>query len=324
MKDYYKILGVDKRADKNQIKKAYRKLSKQYHPDVNPNGADKFKDISEAYETLSNDEKRNQYDNPNQYGNMGGHPFSDFMSQFMGRRQDKQRRTPERVIKVTVTPIESYLGGNKQITYQTKHSCDSCNGGGGKRKQCGNCRGTGKITRNVGSSFFQQIIQTDCKSCNGKGNIITEPCFICHGSGDTIKFENLNINIPTSVSSGTNLRIKGKGDYNINTGQGDLIIQIEVIKKDNFEKINNDLVFYETLRPIDLLSNKDIEVPHPDGTLKIKVPENSETDKPLRLKGKGYQYRGGRGDLYIKVNVKNTKPTTEELKDIFQKLEQRD
>ena len=322
MKDYYNILGVDKKANKDEIKKAYRKLSKQYHPDVNPNGADKFKDISEAYDTLSNDEKRSQYDNPNPYGNMGGNPFSDFMNQFMGRRQTRQRKTPERVIKVNISPIESYLGGSKQITYQTKHSCNSCNGGGGKRRQCTTCNGTGKITRNVGSSFFQQIVHTSCSTCNGRGNIIIEPCMVCHGSGDNIKFENLNINIPTSVGSGTNLRVKGKGDFNINTGQGDLIVQIDVIKKDNFEKINNDLVFYETLGPIDLLMDNDIEIPHPDGPIKIKVPENSETDKPLRLKGKGYTHRGGKGDLYIKVNIKNTKPTMEELKNIFEKLEQ--
>ena len=187
MKDYYKILGVDKKSTKDEIKKAYRSLSKKYHPDVNPDGDEKFKEIAEAYEVLSDDTKRHQYDNPNPFGNMnmggGFNPFEDFINNFNRGNQQQMRRGPDKKIKIQLSPIESYFGINKPITYQTNHSCQSCAGSGGKKTQCEDCKGTGNIRRKVGTGFFTQVIDTPCIKCNGTGDIMIDACFNCGGTG---------------------------------------------------------------------------------------------------------------------------------------------
>lgn len=317
MKDYYKILNVDKNASKEDIRKSYRKLSKKFHPDVNPNGEDKFKEISEAYETLIDDEKRRNYDNPNPFGNMGGgNPFNDFMNQFTNR--GKPMRTPERIIKVNITPIESYKGVNKNITYQTKHTCKKCDGDGGTKTTCNTCKGSGFITRKVGSSFFSQVIRTNCNSCGGNGYTISNPCVECHGRGDTIKSESITIDIPKNISTGNSLRVRGKGDSNKMTGYGDLIIDINVIKKDNFEKIGNDLIYNMSINSFDYIFKDEIILPHPDGDLSVKLPENTETDKPLRIKSKGYRNNNIIGNFYVKINVVKSETDKEKLKKLME------
>jgi molecular chaperone DnaJ len=321
MKDYYKILGVNKNASKEEIRKSYRKLSKKYHPDVNPSGEDKFKEISEAYETLIDDNKRNQYDNPNPFGNMGGghHPFSDFMNQFTNRRQP--RKTPEKIIRVNISPIESYTGIRKEINYQTKHTCKKCNGEGGDRNSCGTCNGSGFIDRKVGSSFFSQVIRTNCDVCAGTGYRIINPCVECHGSGSTMKRETITVDIPKNVSSGNTLRVRGKGDSRSETGYGDLIIEIDVPKTNNFEKIGEDLVYHLNINSFDFMFSSEIMIPHPDGNLKISIPEKTETEKPLRLRTKGYRVNNRVGDLYVKLNIIKNTPSESEIKDILLKLE---
>ena len=315
MKDYYKILGVNKKSTKDEIKKAYRSLSKKFHPDVNPEGGEKFKEIAEAYEVLSDDKKRQQYDNPNPFGNMGGgfNPFEDFINNFNRGGRQQKRKGPDRKVKIQISPIESYFGINKPITYQTNNTCNSCAGSGGKKNVCQDCQGSGNIRRKVGTGFFTQVIDTPCMKCNGTGDIMIDACFNCGGSGVKQKIEQIGVDIPKNINNGDFLRVQGKGDFSPKSGFGDLIIQIEVPPKDGFEKINNDLVYTKKVTMFDLIMGNEITLPHPDGDLKINLPPNTESVKPLRLRGKGYKVNGGSGDFYLKLNIVN-EPLTDERK----------
>ena len=322
MKDYYKILGVNKKSTKDEIKKSYRKLSKKYHPDVNPNGGDKFKEIVEAYETLTDDDKKAKYDNPNLFNNQrsnGFDPFSNFMNQFRSQNQ-KNRRRPVKKINIQINPIESFKGVSKAITYQTNNTCGTCAGSGGKKNVCQTCKGSGNIRRKMGSGFVNHIIDTPCSSCNGVGSIMIDPCFNCQGKGIKQKIENITVDIPPNVNTGEYLRVKGKGDFTPNLGFGDLILQIEVINSDNFEKINHDLVYTKSVKLYDLIIENEISLPHPDGEVLISIPKNTETGKPLRLKGKGYKTNGGVGDFYVKMSVVNEIMDAEMKNNIIEKL----
>ena len=317
MKDYYKILGVGKKSTKDDIKKAYRSLSKKYHPDVNPEGGERFKEIAEAYDVLSDDKKRSQYDNPNPFGN-GGNPFEDF---FNRANQKRQRPKPkDKVIKIKVTPLESYFGINKPVTFQNNTTCNSCAGGGGKKNLCQTCQGTGNIRQKIGSSFFTQIIDTPCIQCNGTGYMMIDPCFNCGGSGTKQKIEQIGVDIPKNINNGDHLRVRGKGDYTPNLGVGDLILQIEVTNDDGFEKINNDLVYTKKVSISDLILKKPINLPHPDGQLTFNLPPNTEMIKPLRMKGKGYKGNGFVGDFYIKINVINQEIDDDVKQEIIESL----
>lgn len=320
MKDYYKILGVDKKSTKDQIKKAYRSLSKKYHPDVNPDGAEKFKEIAEAYETLSDEKKREQYDNPNPFGNGNFNPFESFMSGFGNRQQRRQRKGPDKKLKLNITPYESFHGVNKPITYQTNTQCGTCDGKGGDKTVCNVCNGVGNVRRKMGTGFFTQVIDVPCSQCNGMGYNIQNACFNCGGSGLKQKIEQINIEIPKNVNNGDFLKIAGKGEYSPQYGYGDLILHIEVTPSDGFEKINNDLVYTKKLSLFDLIIEKEITIPHPNGDLKINIPKGLELIKPLRLKGKGYITQNGNGDYYIKINVVTNEMTEDMKKEIVEKF----
>lgn len=325
MKDYYKILGVDKKSTKSDIKKAYRTLSKKYHPDVNPEGAEKFKEISEAYEVLGDDKKRNEYDNPNPFGggNGGFNPFSDMFRGFGGfSGEHRTRRNQDTVINLEITPFESYLGGNKEIIYQTKHSCNTCSGTGGKGKTCDMCNGAGKQVRTMGTGFFTQVVESKCPKCNGRGRVITEICYDCNGSSFKQQMSKININLPKSINNGQQLRVRGKGDFSSRDGFSDLILNI-IIRNDNgFERINNDLVYHKNMTIVEYLTSKEITVPHPEGELSMNLPDKLETNKPLRLKSKGYLTQQGVGDYYIKINVVRDEITNKDLNKLKGLVEQ--
>ena len=318
MKDYYQILGVNKNATQDEIKKAYRKLSKQYHPDVNPEGEDKFKEVVEAYDTLSDENKRKQYDNPNPFG--GGNPFDMFNEMMNQKRQRSKPKVKDKILKVTLSPEESYHGVEKEVTYKSKHSCEMCDGTGGDKNMCTTCSGHGVLQQRVGTGFFTQIVETQCPTCRGKGSIVVNPCYNCNGEGSIDKFNTVRINIPKGVDSGDFLRVGGKGDF-INGMQGDLLIQINMTKN-KYEKVGNDLVLKLELSPIDMILNKVITINHPDGDLQINLPNHVNTDKPLRLKSKGFVTSLGIGDFYVKINVVNKDLTTEDKDKLKVLLEQ--
>jgi molecular chaperone DnaJ len=314
MNDYYQILNIKKDASQDEIKKAYRKLSKQYHPDVNPQGEDKFKSIAEAYDTLGNEEKRKQYDNPNPFG---GNPFDMFNHMANNHRGQRRPKIKDKVMKVTLSPEESFKGLDKELTYKSKVSCEMCTGTGGDKKGCTSCAGRGVHRQKMGTGFFTQVVESQCPTCRGTGQIVINPCVNCQGEGAIDKFKNIKVNIPKGVDNGDFLRVNGKGDF-INGIQGDLLVQINLIKS-KYEKVGKDLVYQLFLSPVEMITNKTFVVPHPEGELQINLPSNLSTEKPLRLKSKGFVTQNGIGDFYIKVGVIN-KEVTEEDKSKLEKF----
>ncbi len=303
MKDYYKILEVEEKSSEDEIKKSYRTLSKKYHPDVNPDGDEKFKEIAEAYEILGDKNKRTQYDakKNNPYN---GTPFEDIMSQMFGTnanqgfRQQFRKSAPDKIVKVQISPIESYNGNEKTIQYFKENHCNVCNGSGGEQQTCSTCGGAGFQVKIFGTGFMTQQIRTACQTCAGAGHTLVHRCYNCDGRGSKPTAHDITIKLPNGIDSGQYLKLQNAGDFK-NGEYGDLVIQIEVVPKDGYEKINNDLVYNLFLNLEEVQSDKFI-IPHPDGDLNMSSPRTFDSSKPLRLRGKGY----GGGDMYVKLNVK--------------------
>jgi len=298
MKDYYKILEVSENSSDEEIKKSYRRLSKQYHPDVNPDGAEKFKEIAEAYEVLGDPQKKQSYDNSknNPFEGMG-----DMFSHMFGNNPfNRQRRksAPDKMVKVQITPIESYLSVDKTIQYSRDIHCDACSGSGGDKETCRTCNGQGFQIRNFGNGFIIQQVRIACPSCNGQGYTLITKCYKCNGKGTNMSVNTVNIKIPHGADDGQFLKLENQGDFR-NGEYGDLVLQLEMTSKDGFEKMNNDLIYTLFLNKEQIDDNK-YSIPHPEGELSITSPKIFDTSKPLRIKGRGY--RGG--DMYVKLNVK--------------------
>lgn len=301
MKNYYEILEIEENAGQDEIKKQYRKLSKEYHPDVNPSGTDKFKEIAEAYEYLGDPQKRQQYDTQRK-NPMGGSSFEDIFSQMFGGQNPFQQRRPTaapKIIKLKVSPIESYLGSEKTITYIKNNHCQTCNGSGGDQKQCNGCNGVGYKVKQFGTGYMVQQVRTTCDSCGGKGYTLVHRCYGCDGKGIKTTTQEVNIKLPIGIDNGQYMKLEGYGDF-INGVYGDLVVQVEVEPKDGFEKIDNDLI-YNFYLSLDDLNLETYKIPHPDGDLNTKAPKIFDTSKPLRLRGKGYN---STGDMYVKLHVK--------------------
>jgi molecular chaperone DnaJ len=301
MKDYYKILEVEENSSDSEIKKSYRNLSKKYHPDVNPDGAEKFKDIAEAYDVLGDSNKRQQYDNQRK-NPFNGASMDDIMSHMFGNSnffgQRRRKNAPDKLVKVQITPVDSYLGVDKTIQYMRDNSCEVCNGSGGDTQVCNTCRGQGFTIRNVGTGFILQQFRTACQSCGGKGYTLVHRCYSCDGRGTKSSVHSLNIKLPVGVDDGQFLRLENMGDFR-NGEYGDLVLQMEMISKDGFEKMNNDLI-YNLYLDYEQLNDEKYTVPHPDGSIIVNAPKTFDTSKPLRVKSRGYNG----GDMFVKVNVK--------------------
>ena len=305
MKDYYGILGVSKETSADEIKKAYRKLSKQFHPDVNPEGAERFKEIAEAYDVLSNPDKKQKYDNP--ASNMfGGDASIEDLLRHMGFNRNPfggQRRpsAPEKIITLDITALDSFRGSTQQINYKRDIACNTCGGSGGDRIGCGTCGGVGYRMRQMGQSPFQQIIQETCSSCVGRGYTITNACTSCIGKGTQGEFKSMGITLQHGIDDGEFYRVESAGDFH-NGVYGNLLLKVRMKKDTSWEKVGDDLI-YNNFLTYDDLTNESCEVPHPDGNIVVKYPELFDTLTPMRVRGKGYR-RERIGDLYIKNIVR--------------------
>lgn len=301
MKDYYKILEVEENATEEEIKKSYRNLSKKYHPDLNPEGAEKFKEINEAYENLGEKSKRDSYNSKrkNPYSGTG---FEQFFSQMFGNRTNtetfRRKQSPDKIIKITITPIESYRGEEKTISYFRETHCQTCNGTGGEQNSCNICEGTGFLVKTFGTGFMVQQIRTACPNCQGKGYNLISKCYDCAGLGFKSTRNEFKINLPVGIDSGQFVKIPQQGDFKFG-GYGDLVLQIEMEFRDGFEKINSDLIYNLNL-DLDGIKSDKFKIPHPDGELIVPAPKFFDSSKPLRLRGKGYSG----GDMFVKLNVK--------------------
>jgi molecular chaperone DnaJ len=305
MNNYYETLGVSKYATQDEIKKAYRKLSKQYHPDVNPEGGEKFKEISVAYDTIGDETKRVQYDNKmnNPFGGNGNVSYEDIFNQMFGNQgnnpfEQKRKSAPDKIIKVQVSPLESFKGVDKVIRYMKDNHCDVCSGSGGEQQKCGTCGGAGFQIKTFGTGFMVQQIRTACQTCAGRGYTLVHRCFSCDGKGIKSTTHEITVKLPVGVDDGQYLKLASLGDFR-NGEYGDLVVQISMVSQDGFEKMNNDLIYNLFLNLQEIQDDK-FTIPHPNGELVINALPIFDSSKPLRLKGKGFND----GDMYVKLNVK--------------------
>lgn len=349
-RDYYEILGVDKSADDSTLKRAYRKLAMKYHPDKNPDDKEaerKFKEINEAYEVLSDSEKRSMYDRFGHDGvnpNMGGAGFSggfggfeDIMNEFFGggfsgfggtaSSRNVPRKGPTIQIVVDLDFKEAVFGTTKEISYHRTENCSSCDGKGAakgtKINTCSNCSGTGRVRMQQRTMFGNQIIESQCTVCGGKGETFEKACDICKGKGIVRKKRTLEINIPAGVDDGQVMPIHGEGNLGSNGGQrGDVHVIMRVSEHEIFVRDGFNIYCEMPITIVQAALGDEIIVPTLDGKVKYKINEGTQTGTVFRLKGKGVQRLGSslRGDQYVKVTVETPKNLNKEQKDLLKKF----
>ena len=345
-RDYYEVLGISRDADVSEIKKAYRQLAMKYHPDRNPGdkeAEDKFKEASEAYAVLGDQEKRNIY---NRYGFDGlkgaGRGFGDFsffsdsifsdfgdilgdLFGFGGGRGGARgaRRGRDLGLELNITMEQAYNGVEKELEVKRERSCEICDGSGAEpgrpAETCQQCGGSGKTTINQG--FFS--IATTCSICNGAGKIIRYPCKTCGGKGRTLESRKIKVNIPAGVDTGNRLRVGGEGEGGYSGGRpGDLYVIINVEEHDHFKRQDHDLIYQLDITFAQAVLGDEVKIHTFDGTEKIKIHPESQTGKITRIKGKGFKRVNswGKGDLLVILNVVTPTRLSKEEKELFRQL----
>jgi len=300
--NYYDILGVSEKATQDEIKKTYKKLAKEKHPDVG-GSEEEFKKISVAYDILGDEQKRNQYDMSRQNPFGGGFPgFDDMFNMF--NRGNRRQQVHSTVITVTVGVLESYLGKVKQLNFKRKSKCDPCNGTGGDKLVCHECGGSGNVVKQMGSGMFIQMVSMVCNTCRGSGKIIKNACHVCHGTGDKDEIKTIDIKLPHGIDDGQFVKVQGSGDFR-NGVYGDLVVRVQITPENGFDKISNNLIYNKVLN-LDEIQKDDFIVPHPDGDMSIKFPDTIDTSKALRVKNKGFKQQP-QGDLIVNLILKFTR-----------------
>ncbi len=352
-RDYYEVLGVDKSATEEEIKKAYRQLAKKYHPDVNPSeeAAAKFKEASEAYAVLSDASKRQQYDQfghaafdgTGGYGGGGfdfnGADFSDMFGDIFGdifgggrARQNSNGPMKGASIRtsVRISFMESVFGATKTLTLNLKDPCPTCGGTGAKPgtspKMCPKCGGKGQVVYTQ-QSFFGTVrnVQT-CPGCSGSGKIIEEKCSTCGGSGYTSSRKQIEVTIPAGIRSGMSVRISEKGEPGINGGpRGDLMVEVLVEEDPNYYRQDNDLYTSVTISYAVAALGGSVVIDTVDGKVLYDVKEGTQTGTRVRLKGKGVpslQNKNIRGDQYVTLTVETPVKLSKEARELLEKFDQ--
>ena len=346
-RDFYDVLGVSKNASPEELKSAYRKLAVKYHPDKNPGdktSEDKFKEAGEAYGILSDQEKKQNYDNFGHAafegggggrqggGGFGGADFSDIFEDFFGdfggggrsRGRSTNNRGSDLRYDLSITLEEAYAGKKQDIKFSTTEKCTTCKGNGSKSghspDKCTVCGGNGKVRSNQG--FF--TVQQTCPQCQGTGEEITHPCTDCNGQGNKQASKKISVTIPKGVDDGTRIRLASKGEAGTKGGaSGDLYLFINVHSHDLFKRSDENLFFEFPISIADAALGTTIEIPTIDGgRAKIKIPDGTQNGKQFRLKGKGMPYmRGsGNGDLYVQVNTEVPISLNKEQKELLEKF----
>ncbi len=348
-KDYYETLGVSKNATQDDIKKAYRTLVKKYHPDLHPNdkaAAEKFKEINEANEVLSDEKKRQQYDfqreNPGFAGGFGGNGgfsgfsgfgdfgdiFGDIFGGFGGSRTRAQTKTKgeDITIELSMSFLDAAKGCRREVVYTRNEPCSDCKGTGAKSgtayKTCTKCGGTGQVQYTSSNGFFQSVSVKPCDVCKGTGKKIIEPCKTCNGKGYSRVQTKLVLDIPAGADTGSYIKKVGFGQASTNGGQaGDLIIVIKVEPSKLFNRKNFDLYVVVPISIKTAMLGGKIKVPLIDNTLEYTIPEGTQSGKRFFVRGKGIKTNRGVGDLYIDVLVEIPNKVSKEQKKILEDLD---
>jgi len=352
-RDYYEVLGVSKDANKDDIKRAYRKQALKYHPDKNPGDAEaeeRFKEAAEAYEVLSDDQKRAAYDRFghagvgagsyqsrgfedifSQFSDIFGDSFGDFFGgqQAGGRRRRRQgQRGSDLRINMKLTLEEIATGVEKKIKINRYTQCTACNAtgadGGSAFNTCPTCKGAGEVRQQAGGGFFQQIVITTCPTCQGEGKTISKPCTVCGGEGRVKEDHSLSLKIPAGVEEGMDLSLRGEGNAGKRGGPpGSLIIHITEKESEYFERDGNNLIHQLFVSFPDAALGTNVEVPTLDGKARFKVGPGTQGGKVVRLRGKGLPVFNGRGhgDLLVHINVWTPRELTSEERKILNRLQ---
>lgn len=345
-KDYYEILGVSKNASKEDIKKAYKKLAKQYHPDINKEAgaADRFKEINEAYSVLGNDDKRSNYDrfgSAEQFGQgfngfrgFGDFSFEDafdiFNSFFGGNpfssRRRRQSRGADIAYKLNISFDEAAFGTEKRIEVPRDVKCNACNGTGaenGELRQCPNCNGSG-IAKKMYRTPFGVISQSStCTECNGEGHIAKNKCAKCNGQGIENKKKVITITIPAGVDNGSTLRLENEGEAGMRGApSGNLYIELNVEPHKIFERQGNDLYLEYPISFSQAALGAEVKIPTLKGEINMKIPAGTQTNTIFRLKAKGIPYLDGHGygDEHVRVIVQTPIKLNKKQKELMKEL----
>lgn len=347
-KDYYEVLGVQKNASEEEIKRAFRKLAKQYHPDVNKeaDAEAKFKEIGEAYAILSDPEKRRQYD---QFGHAAfeggssgfqgfsaddidlGSIFDEFFGSSFGfnfgggsRRRNGPSKGRDRLVKMNLTFEEAVFGCKKSINIDLNETCSKCNGAGGfHEKTCSKCNGRGTIIMEQKSMFGIFQTQTTCNECGGSGKTFEETCNLCRGTGYTKENKEILVTVPEGVDTGYQLRISGKGEAGSNGGpNGDIYIEFNVKKHDFFEREEEDIYLEVPLTFAEAALGSKKEIPTLENNVVLEIKPGASTGDKLRLKGKGIKIPNTlrKGDLYVILNVVTPTKLNRKQKKLLEEL----
>jgi molecular chaperone DnaJ len=343
-RDYYEVLGVTKTASDQEIKTAYRRLAKKYHPDVSTeeNAESKFKEVQEAYDVLSDSSKRQQYDtfghqaNNGQGFNSQGFDFdiNDIFSSFFGggggfggRNTNRPRKGQDLQRRMSVSFEESIFGGKRKINVTAHDECPTCHGTGAYSKDdvkaCSRCNGRGTVIVEQQTLFGRSRTQTTCPVCNGSGKEVTKHCTTCHGDGHVTVNKDIEVSIPKGIDTGQQIRLEGYGNKGHNGGPaGDLYILFEVNKSPLYERHGDDLVMEMPITFVQAVLGDSVKIPTPYGDVKLKIPSGTQSKTTFRLRGKGApNVRTKRtGDLHVIINVVTPEKISKQQAKLFEQL----
>lgn len=352
-RDYYEVLGVNKSASEDEIKKAFRQMAKKYHPDLNKDDADaekNFKEVNEAYEILSDTDKRAKYD---QFGHAGVDPsygagaggggttygagdfgFGDIFDTFFGggfstqkRRSNEPHRGSDITYDIEITFEQAAFGIKKDIDVVREENCSECHGSGAAKgtgsEKCSECNGTGWIKYAQNSPFGRFVNTRACDTCGGTGKVIKTPCSSCGGKGRVRKQRKITISIPAGIDNGQAIPLRGQGNAGSNGGPaGDLYIRITVRPHKQFVRKGYDLYIDVPITYTQAALGDELDVPTLEGTVKYSISECTQTGTTFRIKGRGIRMLNSenKGDLYIKVNIEVPKKLNKEQKELLKKF----
>ena len=352
-RDYYEVLGVSKDASDDEIKSAFRKLAKKYHPDISKeeNAEQKFKEVQEAYEVLGDPNKRKTYDQFGHaafdqaaggggYGGAGGFggfgggfdasgfDFGDIFDNIFGggfggfggsSSRTSARQGADRLMRVRLTFEEAVFGCEKDIKLEVNDKCDDCNGKGGTGEEaCSKCHGSGTITQEQRTLFGTFMSKTTCDECKGKGKVYTHKCSTCKGTGRIVSNKTITVSVPKGVDTGNRLRITGKGEAGLNGGpNGDLYLEFVVEQHEFYNRDGDDIYLKVPINITEAVLGTKKEIPTLFGNVKLTIPEGTNTGDKQRIKGKGIN----KGDMYVIMEVRIPKKISRDQKKLFEELE---